>query len=250
LPIDRELTAELLGFSRPSHNVLHAINSRGKCESIILFAMAQSMLTLSRLAADLIIFTMPEIAYFSLPQEYCTGSSIMPNKSNPDVLELVRAKAATVLSSSQTVCEILRGLPGGYNRDLQETKAPFMQGIADTRASLNIVGHLMQGLKVNNKVLTAAFTPEVFAADEALELVARGVPFREAYDAVKDNLDELENQDPSAAIAAKTHLGATAGLNFDLLTERISVAQAFAKDERRHYCRAITKLMGSKYVEV
>ena len=93
LPIDRQLVSDLLGFSRPVHNVLYANNARGKMESVILLAMGQVMLTLSRLAQDLILFTMPEFGYFTLPAAFCTGSSIMPQKRNPDVLELVRGKA-------------------------------------------------------------------------------------------------------------------------------------------------------------
>jgi argininosuccinate lyase len=243
LPIDREMTSRLLGFSRPSHNVLHAINARGKCESVILFAMAQVMLTLSRLAADLILFSMPEFGYFDLPAEYCTGSSIMPQKKNPDVLELIRAKAATVLSYASAVSETMRGLPGGYNRDMQETKAPFVDGIATTRASLRCAAKLITGVAVNKPALKKAFTPEVFAADEALRLVAEGMSFRDAYDHVKNNLSELGENCPSEAIAAKTHLGAPAGLDLAMLSNRARTATAFCREERKIYSRAVSRLL-------
>ena len=129
LPVDRALTAKLLGFSAPHHNVFHASNVRGKNEAVILAACGQLMLSLSRLAEDLILFSMPEFGYFVLPPELCTGSSIMPQKYNPDVLELIRAKAATVLGYGTAANTILKALPGGYNRDLQETKELYMEGL-------------------------------------------------------------------------------------------------------------------------
>ena len=138
LPINRKLVADLLAFDGPCHNVLYANNARGRVESIILGALSQVMLTLSRLAQDLMLFTMPEFAYFVLPAEYCTGSSIMPQKKNPDVLELVRAKTSRVAAAAEGVYALLKGLPTGYNRDLQEAKEPFMEGLATTRASLRI----------------------------------------------------------------------------------------------------------------
>lgn len=247
LPIDRELTAKLLGFSRPCHNVLSAMNARGKCESAILSAMGQVMLTLSRLSADLILYTMPEFNYFKLPAAYCTGSSIMPQKQNPDVLELVRAKASRVLANSFSIAEIVRGLPGGYNRDLQETKAPFIEGIEQTRASVRILVKLIKGVTANKKALLAGFTAGVFSADDVLELVGSGLPFRDAYNLVKKNLDSGEPRDPQQAVAAKKHLGAPAGLDLDALSQRAIAADGFAKEERRICSRAISKLLGIKY---
>ncbi|NCC53095.1 MAG: argininosuccinate lyase, partial [Spartobacteria bacterium] len=180
LPLDREMTAALLGFSRPCQNVLYAVTARGKMESIILSALSQVMLTLSRLAEDMILYSMPEFGYFTLPKEYCTGSSIMPQKNNPDVPELVRARASRVLADMMAVFSVVKSLPSGYNRDVQETKEPLMTGMDTTRASLRIMGRLTQGLKANRKNLCAAFTPEVFATDRAIELVAGGMPFRDA----------------------------------------------------------------------
>ncbi|MBM4152868.1 MAG: argininosuccinate lyase, partial [Kiritimatiellaceae bacterium] len=200
LAIDRELTAELLGFSRPSHTVLYANNGRGKLESIVLGAMSQVMLSLSRVAQDLMLFTMPEFAYFTLPDELCTGSSIMPQKKNPDVIELVRARATRVKACELAVFDLIKGSPGGYNRDLQDAKEPFMEGIAMTRACLRVLSPFVQAIRVNREKLLAGFTPDVFATDRALELVGQGMPFRDAYHYVKENLAELANMDPMTAI--------------------------------------------------
>ena len=138
LPLDRELTAELMGFSGVQNNVLYVNNSRGKIESYLLDACDQIGLTLSKMAQDLIIFSMPEFGYFSLPKELCSGSSIMPQKKNPDGLELIRAKSGTLSSYAMQVKSVIRSLPSGYNRDFQETKEPFMRGARLTIQMLQV----------------------------------------------------------------------------------------------------------------
>ncbi len=247
LPIDRRYVARLLGFSRPVHNVFHAGNTRGKIEGVILAALAQVMLSLSRLAEDLLLFTLPEFGYFSLPPAMGTGSSIMPQKNNPDVLELVRARAAKVVSFSGEVMQLVRGLPGGYNRDLQEAKEPLLEGFRLTRSSLRVMQPMIGGSVVHPEALAAGFTPGVFAADAALELAARGVPFREAYRRVKADLKGLVRLDPRAAIARKRHLGATAGLDFGLLGRRLQRERAGVRRRQRACRRAVSRLLGVVY---
>ncbi len=247
LPIDRQYVSRLLGFSRPMHNVFHAGNARGKLESIILSALAQVMLSLSRLAQDLMLFTMPEFGYFSLPVAMGTGSSIMPQKNNPDVLELVRARAAKTISLASEVMQLVRGLPGGYNRDLQEAKAPLLDGFLLSRSSLRVLVPLVRGVKVNRQALLAGFTPGVFAADAALELVGKGVSFRDAYRQVKDNLREVGRMDPRQAIERKRHLGAPAGLDFKQVAQRISMERGFVRREKRFYRQAVSRLLGVAY---
>ena len=244
LPIDRQLTSDLLGFARPVHNVLHANQARGKLESVILAALGQAMLTLSRLAQDLILFSMPEFAYFRLPAEFTTGSSIMPQKRNPDVPELLRAKAAKVLAYANLVAEIVRAAPSGYNRDLQETKAPFMEGCELAISSLRILKPLVAGLEVDAAALRRGFGPEVYATDRALELVAGGMPFRDAYHEVKANLDQLAGYDPDAALAAKRHLGAPLGLDFQALDAAARAAARWAAGERKRYAAKRAALLG------
>jgi argininosuccinate lyase len=247
LPLDRGLTARLLGFARPHHNVFHASNARGKNEAVMLAACGQVMLSLSRLAEDLILFSMPEFGYFVLPPEFCTGSSIMPQKYNPDVLELIRAKAAAVLGYGTAANTILKALPGGYNRDLQETKELYMEGLRVTRASLRIMALLVKALKVRPERLRAGFGPGVFATDRALELVAGGMPFRDAYQHVRSHLDELEAADPDAAVAAKTHEGGTAGLDFGFYRSRAGEVRRWARERRRHAHAAYGRLLGAAW---
>ena len=244
MPIDRQLTSDLLGFAKPVHNVLHANQARGKLESIILSALGQAMLTLSRLAQDLILFSMPEFGYFRLPAEFTTGSSIMPQKRNPDVPELLRAKAAKVLAYANLVAEIVRAAPSGYNRDLQETKAPFMEGFELAISSLRILDPLVAGLEVDAAALRRGFGPEVYATDRALELVAQGLPFRDAYHEVKANLDKLAGYDPDAALAAKRHLGAPLGLDFAAMDARAQEAETWARREQERHRACRDRLLG------
>ncbi len=232
LPLDREMVADLLAFARVQNNVLAANNSRGKTESVILDAVEQVMLTLSRLAQDVILFSLPEFGYFNLPEELCTGSSIMPQKRNPDLLELVRAKAAAVGARGAQIKSILRALPSGYNRDLQETKGPFMEGCALGLLSVQVVDLLMGRLGVSEERLAAGFRPEIYAADRALELVAEGVPFRDAYRRVAAELPALEKRDPREAIARKKHTGAPGNLRLEVAEGRLASMRE-ANDRRR-----------------
>jgi len=216
LPLDRELVAELLAFGRVQNNVLYANNSRGKTEAAILGAVEQVMIGLSRLAQDLILFSLPEFGYFSLPEELCAGSSIMPQKRNPDVLELVRAKAAGVWARAAQIQAILRGLPSGYNRDLQETKAAFMEGIDAGLASVRVMSLVMRRLEVHEDRLAAGMRPELYAADRALELAAGGRPFRDAYREVARDLEGLKALDPREAIRRRSSTGAPGNLRLDV----------------------------------
>ncbi|MCX7590285.1 MAG: argininosuccinate lyase [Kiritimatiellae bacterium] len=248
LPIDRQMTSRLLGFSRPIHNVLYAVNSRGKCEATILAACGQVMLSLSRLAEDLILYSMPEFGYFILPAEMCTGSSIMPQKKNPDVLELIRARAHRVHAAALAVAAICSGLPSGYNRDVQETKEPLVEGLATTRAAVRVMTKLLGSMQVCERALRAAFTPQVFAADRALELVAGGMAFRDAYVYVKKHLDEeVQSTDPDRAVAAKRHEGAPAGLDLKMLQRRAGLALRTIRAQRRRFHKAISCLLGVSY---
>src|SRR5713101_4873038 len=129
IAIDRQYCAELLGFSRVQNNVIYVQNSRGKVEAAIVQALAQIMLDLSKLAQDILLFTTVEYGFFQVPQELCTGSSIMPQKRNLGVMELVRARTQTMLALQQQILGIVSGLPSGYNMDYQETKRPFMEAL-------------------------------------------------------------------------------------------------------------------------
>ena len=252
LPLDRKRTTELLGFKRTLHNVFGASMGRGECEASLLAALAQLMCVLSRLAEDLILFSMPEFAYFKLPREYCTGSSIMPQKFNPDVLELVRGKTAQVIGLESAALTLLHAMPGGYNRDLQDAKLLYMKGLDTTRTTLRILAKVVKSVKVNAANCRAAFTPGVFATDVALKKVAEGTPWRDAYHDVRDQFaalydgkrSEVANLDPDEQVALKTHEGTCFGIDHELYRARISSAVKSAearKAELEKKCKALLK---------
>lgn len=244
LPLDRNLTSSLLGFARPLHNVFGASMARGEDEAALLSALAQLMVVLSRLSEDLIIFSMPEFAYFKLPREYCTGSSIMPQKYNPDVLELVRSKAAIVVGLQTAALTQLHAMPGGYNRDLQDSKGLYMKGLSITRTTLRILAKVVDGVSVDEDKLRAGFIPGVFATDAALRQVAAGVPWREAYHDVRDHLERLESEDADSAVLAKRHLGATNGLDWRMYAQRVSAIKKEVAKRRRGFDSKIAALLG------
>jgi argininosuccinate lyase len=227
LPIDRQLCNDLLGFAKVQNNVLYANNSRGKFESVIIHALSQIMLDLSKLATDVILFSAPEMGYLNLPQEFCPGSSLMPNKKNPDPFELIRAKSATVMANLWQVMEISRALPSGYNRDLQETKRPLFDSLDTVGQTLEVVAIIMAQVSANEEKCLAGFSTEVFATDYALQLAVQGVPFRDAYGQVAANLQNSGLNDPVQNILAKTHLGATGNLGLDTIKNRIEELKQF-----------------------
>ena len=206
LPLDRERVAKLLGCDGPVHNVLAAANSRGKLEAVTLDALDQVAMTLSRLAQDLILFSLPELGYVTLPVELCTGSSIMPHKRNPDGLELVRARAATVSGLAGAVKGIVRNLPSGYHRDLQETKRPYLQALEMVAGQLRVMTLTIDRLQVHHAALARALTPELFATEGAFALVRGGMAFRDAYRAAAGGstaapaTTTVAREDPSAPV--------------------------------------------------
>ena len=245
LAIDREYTSQILGFAKLQNNVLYANNSRGKIESVILGACAQIAIDLSRVAQDLINFSLPEFGYFVIPKELCTGSSIMPQKRNPCGMELIRARTSTILACYNQILNILKGLPSGYNRDFQETKRPFIEGMRLTGACVRVMDITFSKLEVCEERIVAAFkaAPEVFATDEALRLVVEGVPFRDAYRQVAASLDQLQASDPAASIAQRKHAGGPANLRLDLADQDLKRMKEFADERRDRLRRTIDALL-------
>jgi len=145
------------------------------------------------------------------------------------------------------VASILKGLPGGYQRDLQETKAPFMEALRLTHETVTVLQPLMQSLQVHEDSLRAGCIPGVFATDRALELVADGVPFRDAYDRVKSEPDALEGRDPLVAALQKKHEGAPGGLHISGLAKRATDTIDFVNREQKCYNNKVSALLGIEY---
>lgn len=220
LPLDRDGVAKELGFGRLQVNPMYTQNSRGKYEIMVLQAAWHAMQDVRRLAWDLSLFTTSEFGFIGLPEQYTTGSSIMPNKSNPDVVELLRGRAATPAAAIAEIQSLL-SLPSGYQRDLQLTKAPLIRGMKASLQALAIVPALVQGLTFNERLMAEAISVEMFATDMALEQAARGVPFRTAYLAAKEQLAEMDAPDPAASLAQRVSPGACGDLQLDRIRRRL-----------------------------
>ena len=244
LPLNREMTASLLGFAKVQNNVLYVNNSRGRLDSLVLNAVEHIGLILSSAAQDLILFSLPEFGYFSLPAELCTGSSIMPQKKNPDGLELMRAKSATISCYAMNIKQIVRSLPSGYNRDFQETKEPYMNGLELAAQCIDIMHLTFSKLQVNRAGLEAGFTPEIYATDEAIELVAGGASFRDAYKEVGLNLETLGKRDPSEVNASRTSTGTSGNLNLEYSIEAVKRIEEKAAGAKAVLLKAVTALAG------
>ncbi len=224
LPLPREQVARELGFSRLVINPQYAQNSRGKVELQALSALASATLDLRRLAWDFSLFTTAEFGYVRLPERYCTGSSIMPNKTNPDVVELLRAVHAVVLGAQAELNDLL-ALPSGYHRDLQATKPPVMRAFGRGLQGLALLPGVVSGFTWNESRLTAAITPELYATDLATDLAAQGVPFREAYRRVAGSLSELGEGDAGESLAARVSTGGCGNLALESLQERLDALE-------------------------
>lgn len=220
LALDREHTTVALGFARLQVSPIYAQLSRGKFEIAALEALASALLDLRRLAWDLSLFTTSEFGFVQLPPEYTTGSSIMPNKRNPDVVELLRASYATVAAAR---CEIeqLLSLPSGYQRDLQFSKGSIFHGMTHGLAALALVPDLLKRMRWNEAAMRAAIEPSMYATDVAIEQAAAGVPFREAYRAAAAASEAAgQGRTPERSLAERISAGAGGDLRLDLLCAR------------------------------
>jgi argininosuccinate lyase len=187
LPLDRAATTKALGFDSVHEPVTAVQLSRGKAESQLLFEITLTMQDLGRLAADLLLFYTQEFAFVALPDAYTTGSSIMPQKRNPDVFELMRGRSASAQACLAEALALTAKLPSGYQRDLQLLKVPLFRGIDLAQASLDIIVPALDALSFRPEQIE--LDPAVHAASEAYALVVNeGIPFREAYKRVAAQL--------------------------------------------------------------
>ena len=180
LPLDRDLTRAKLGFAEVHEPVTAVQLSRGKAEAQLLFECTLLVQDLGRLAADLLLFYTQEFAFVTLPASFTTGSSIMPQKRNPDVFELVRGRSAVAQACLAEVLGVFAKLPSGYQRDLQLIKPPLFRGLDVAMSTAAIMATAIDGVRFRPEAVK--LDPAIHAAEEANALVAReGIPFREAY---------------------------------------------------------------------
>ncbi len=182
LKLDREFTARTLGFERPEEPVTFVQHARGRAELAYVTALEQVALDLDKLAHDLWLFSTDEFAFVRLPVALTTGSSLMPNKRNPDLIELIRAQSRQVIADRAALLDVIRDLPSGYHRDFQLIKPPLFRAHDRIAAMLPLTSKLVASLAFDEAKLTeAARDPKLLATERALEKAKAGVPFRDAY---------------------------------------------------------------------
>ena len=224
LPLPRDATTAALGFSRMQVNPAYAQLSRGKFEIATLEALGAATMDVRRLAWDVSLFTTAEFGFVALPSRYTTGSSIMPNKRNPDVVELLRASHAVVAAARSEIEQVV-SLPSGYHRDLQFTKAPLVRGIGHGLRALALMPDLLRSLEWRTDAMAAAIDPSMYATDLAIELARDGMPFREAYRQAADPA-RWASRDPADSLAARVSPGAAGCLQLDALQARLDRVRA------------------------
>lgn len=220
---DRDKLSQDLGFKRTQKNVIYCQNSRGKIEGSVLEACVQMMLTLNKLATDWLLYSTQEFKFFIIKDEVATGSSIMPQKKNLDVAELIRGRTATVMACKNEMNMNILNKPSGYHRDGQEIKRPLFLGLRYTEMSLQAADIVVRRLVPNEEALVADMSPDMFAAHKAFELVKTGLSFRDAYVEIGQHLDQIEIDKNSIAEMLKEsrHQGGTGNLQLDQLLSAV-----------------------------
>ncbi|MDD4489139.1 MAG: argininosuccinate lyase [Paludibacter sp.] len=229
-PLNRQMTTDLLGFDSMNYNVVYAQMGRGKMERTVANAMASVAATISKLAFDACLYNSQNFGFIKLPDEFTTGSSIMPHKKNPDVFELTRAKCNKIQSVPQQIMLITNNLPSGYFRDLQIIKEVFIPAFDELRDCLDMTTLMMSQLQVNEQILDDLKYNFIFSVEAVNKLTLSGVPFRDAYKQVGLDI-EAGNFNPDKSIQ-HTHEGSIGNLcNNKILAYKNEIISQFNFDK-------------------
>ncbi|MCZ6835486.1 MAG: argininosuccinate lyase [Planctomycetota bacterium] len=220
LPLDRDLTTNTLGFDRILINGLHAQNSRGKHEMQALQTCWHILQDVRRFMWDLSLFCTSEFDFVRMGQEATTGSSIMPNKRNPDLVELMRGAIAPIAGAMSELQNLL-SLPSGYHRDLQMTKGPVIRGLLHTLRTVELLPCLLGSISFNREAMRDTIDPELHATDRAVEAALRGIPFRDAYRQAAAFDYESDQRTPQQSTEARCSPGGCGNLMLDQLRHRL-----------------------------
>jgi len=187
IKLDKKYTANLLHFKKVQENPIYCQNSKGKFETNILSALIQLLLTINKFSSDVLLFTTQEFSFLKPDLSITTGSSIMPQKNNLDIAELLRSKVHLVLGNYTQIVSMSSNLISGYNRDIQDSKKPLMESLEITLESLKMTKILIENLIPNKANLKTAMTEDLFATEKTLQLVIKGESFRNAYQKIGKN---------------------------------------------------------------
>lgn len=228
-PLDREMTTRLLGFASPNYNSVYAQMTRGKTEKIVATGLASIAATLSRLAMDCCLYINQNFGFISFPNELTTGSSIMPHKKNPDVFELIRAKCNRIQATPNELTLLISNLPSGYHRDLQLTKEILFPAIEEGKACLQMTRLMLSNIQIKDNILDDAKYKYLFSVEAVNELVNKGVPFREAYRQIGDQIEKGQFHFDHSQGLHHTHVGSIGNLSNDKISaEMEKVLQKFS----------------------
>ena len=249
LPLAREAAAKALGFAGIDQVVTTTQNGRGQLEAQALFWCAGAAHECAKFSADVILFSSDEFGWLMLPPEWSTGSSIMPQKRNPDLFELTRARAAALEGDLAAVLALKGKLTGGYHRDFQLLKAPLWRGVDRTRDMLTMLNATIPHLGVDAARGFAALRAEAFATDEVMRRVRAGTPFRMAYREVAAAIKRGEAMPVMSAFAlaaARTSTGAMGNLPLAALTKRLRAARRWRLSQQRRFDGALNHLTAAR----
>ena len=245
LPLARESAARALGFGGIDQVVTTTQNGRGLLEAQVLFWCAGAAHECAKLSTDVILFSSGEFGWLVLPEAWATGSSIMPQKRNPDLFELTRARAAALEGDLGAVMAVKSKLTGGYHRDFQLLKAPLWRGMDRVSEMLSLLSAVIPRLGVDAARGLEALRPEVFATDEVMRRVTRGTPFRRAYRDVAEQLKrggEVRRLGAGAIAASRTSTGGIGNVPFGELGARLRAADRWRRAELRRFEGALARL--------
>jgi argininosuccinate lyase len=220
-PLNRTLTTQLLAFGTMHHNSVYAQMSRGKTEKIVSQALASVASTLSKLSMDCCLYLSQNFNFISFPAELTTGSSIMPHKKNPDVFELIRAHCNRIQSIPNELVILLNNLPSGYHRDLQLTKEILFPAFTNLKACLSMMHLMISNMTINDNILDDDKYKYIFSVEAVNELVNKGVPFREAYKKIGEQIEKREFSFDHSKGLHHTHEGSIGNLSNDKIIEEM-----------------------------
>ncbi len=223
-PLNRTLTTQLLNFATLNYNSVYAQMTRGKTEKIVAMALSCIAATASKLAMDCCLYLNQNFGFISFPAELTTGSSIMPHKKNPDVFELIRAKCNRIQSIPNELILLLNNLPSGYHRDLQLTKEILFPAVEALKACLQLTVVMLSNIQIKDNILADEKYKYLFSVEAVNELVNKGIPFREAYQQVGNQIENNTFHFDSTQPLHHTHEGSIGNLN----TKEIKVAMEAA----------------------
>ncbi len=227
-PLNRQMTTDLLGFDSLHYNVVYAQMSRGKTEKVVSFGMSSIAATLSRLAMDCCLYMNQNFGFISFPDELTTGSSIMPQKKNPDVFELIRGRSNRIQSIPNELTLLLNNLPSGYHRDMQLTKEILFPALEELKSCIGMMILMLSHIRVKKDILQDEKYKYLFSVEAVNELVNQGTPFREAYKTIGNQINEgIFSYDQTKPLQHR-HEGSLGNLNLaDISAEMTRVLAKF-----------------------